>query len=341
MSTPLVPGSRRELLVGVVGMVVAGLVGWLGFAAASGAFASGYEIEVEFERTGQGLTSFSDVRIRGIGVGDVMEVTAAPDGVAVVRMRLDDGVEVPRSATFDISALSVFGPKVVNIVPGPDELDGPFLTEGERVGLDRTSAPVDLEETLRTTDQILAELDLEALTLAITGLADAVDGQGGRFGELLDASAVVVDTVDRTTPDASVLLDNLVVIGDALADRGDDLVATLDTLNGITADFNDRRLTFDALLRQTSLASREVTDLLRDNAELWDLVISGLGEGAVPALQVIAGEADNLPALADAIGGFLGLLGDIIHVPGAEDTLEAAVSLVFDTAQPCTLVTLC
>ena len=93
MSTPLVPGSRRELLVGVVGMVVAGLVGWLGFAAASGAFASGYEIEVEFERTGQGLTSFSDVRIRGIGVGDVMEVTAAPDGVAVVRMRLDDGVD--------------------------------------------------------------------------------------------------------------------------------------------------------------------------------------------------------------------------------------------------------
>ena len=341
MSTVLIPGSRTELLTGIVGMAVAAAVLWAGFLVASGAFASGYAFEVLFPRTGQGLTTFSDVRIRGIAVGSVEEVTVDDHGRAVVRMRVADDVHIPADATFSIGALSVFGPKVVDIDPGANELTGPFLAPGDQVDIAQAVAPVDLEQTLRTTEAILSELDTESMALAISGAADIVDGQGERFGELLDSSAVLVDLLARTTPDAEALIDNLVVIAEALEGRGEALVATLDQANGLTADLNDRRLTFDALLDDASTLSREVTDLLRDNAEVIDLLIDGLGEGAVPALQAIAGEAQNLPALADAIGGFLGLLGDIIHVPGAEDTLEAAVSLVFDTAQPCTLVTLC
>src|SRR5689334_512285 len=117
-------GSTTERAVkilagGITICLLAGLT-FFGVSAANGALRPRYQVEAAFSSAGQGLISRSDVKIRGVNIGEVKSVRLSK-GEAVVRMDIDKGEHIPTDASATIRPKTLFGEKFVDIDPGPAE----------------------------------------------------------------------------------------------------------------------------------------------------------------------------------------------------------------------------
>ena len=61
--------ARGSALVGAVSMVLVAAMALLGIRVSTGALDRDWEVTAVFDRVGQGLDGFSDVRVRGVAVG--------------------------------------------------------------------------------------------------------------------------------------------------------------------------------------------------------------------------------------------------------------------------------
>ncbi|WP_051301027.1 MlaD family protein [Actinomadura rifamycini] len=187
--------------------------------------AEGTRLTAVFGTAGQGLGDGAPVKIRGVTVGTVerMELTGA--GRARLTLRLDPGVRVPASAAASIEPASAFGPKFVELTPGPGERGGPFLASGATI--ERTSDPQDLSNLLAQADATLSAVDPTEVATIVHTLARGLNGQGARLGDTIDHAAVLTDVAHRRRAEARRFLTDAAGLTGTLAasGTGDDLVA--------------------------------------------------------------------------------------------------------------------
>lgn len=107
-----------ETVMGAVVLAVAG--GFLAFAYQSAGLKpmKGYVISANF-KSASGLSVGSDVRIGGIKVGVVSDMTLNPDTYqAIVKMQVKDGTKVPEDSTASIVGDGLLGGKYIDVAPG-------------------------------------------------------------------------------------------------------------------------------------------------------------------------------------------------------------------------------
>ena len=68
--------------------------------------------------------SGSDVKIRGVNVGEVASVQSGRQP-GPLRLRIEDGTEIPATLPGRHPPKTLFGEKFIDIIPGDDELSGP------------------------------------------------------------------------------------------------------------------------------------------------------------------------------------------------------------------------
>ena len=128
--------SLVETLLGAV--VLAGAIGFLVFAynKSGVATAGGLEVSAAFNRV-DGISNGSDVRIGGIKVGTVVERTLEPETFrAVLRMSIDEAVELPMDSTAAVVSDGLLGGKFIDLQPGAEEA---LIADGGRIGYTQSS----------------------------------------------------------------------------------------------------------------------------------------------------------------------------------------------------------
>ena len=121
--------SLVETLLGAVVLAVA--IGFIVFAYTRSGVAtvSGYEVSAAFNRV-DGISNGSDVRIGGIKVGSVTGRELEPETYrAVLRMSIDESVEIPADSFAAVMSDSLLGGKFIDIQPGAEEQ---LLADGGR-----------------------------------------------------------------------------------------------------------------------------------------------------------------------------------------------------------------
>ncbi len=111
-------GSRGEVAVGALVLVVAaGFLIWL--LQFSGSFGrGGYEVTASF-RSAQGVAVGTDVRLAGIRIGQVADMTLDPVTFrARTVMRLESGIVIPEDSSAVVASDGLMGGTYVEIVPG-------------------------------------------------------------------------------------------------------------------------------------------------------------------------------------------------------------------------------
>jgi len=107
-----------ESILGAVVLVAA--IVFLVFALNTAQVSSvkGYDVSAAFLKVG-GLTSGSDVRINGIKVGTVNDLSLDPRTFdAVVSMSINTDVKIPQDSVASIGSAGIVGGKFVSIKPG-------------------------------------------------------------------------------------------------------------------------------------------------------------------------------------------------------------------------------
>jgi phospholipid/cholesterol/gamma-HCH transport system substrate-binding protein len=323
---------RQHVLTGAIALVLLASSITIGVKGAFGAFDGGYELTGSFDAAGQGLLPGSDVKVRGVNIGEVRSIRLV-DGAALVTLRIKDGERVPEEASAVIRPKTLFGEKFVDVDPGPAEESGPFLADGDEIA--NTLGGFELETVLSDIYPILKAIDPAELTTVLGELADGGRGLGETINRSIvngeELSALFADNADLTRE----FLGDFAALSDQLAASADDLVAVADAGNVALPTINAHEDDVVALLQQTGRLSNDVADLLENNRPF---VEASLGDGS-RGLQLLFDRREQVVPLVIGLRQYLQTLSIAIRIDLGDGTLMAAVKGVLGgdlcTAIPC------
>lgn len=211
--------AKRGLLT-VVGAVVVLL---LVFAKTTGIIGGREEISAKVANAGGALRPGSDVKMRGVIIGRVADITRAPDGDVLVNLAMADGQiqKVPSNAVARILPATVFGTTFVDLTT--HSASSPVtLKAGDQVPADKTQETLELQQALDDIDRLTKALGPAELASALGSAAAALDGRGTQLGGMIDQLDGYMKKLNPKLPairtDARKLSENLAILQRNLPD---------------------------------------------------------------------------------------------------------------------------
>lgn len=293
---------RADALIGAIVVMLLAAVATIAVKAALGAYADEYTIRATTTRTGFGLDEASAVKVRGISIGTVDDVRLLDDGTVELTMAIRDGIDVPAASTASIEPVSVFGPKFVDLVPGPTEESGPFLADGDSLGA--IVEPSELLETLDAVSDLLDVVDPTRVGLILTELSRGLDGTGQQLGETLDATGELTDRLNRVRPQLERLLTDASLLSQTLAARSGDITSLGEDLRPLLTLIADQEDPLAELLVQASELAVRLEDVVDTSSAELDGVLIGLEGGAsvlAEHIVLISDFVDGLDGVSDLL----------------------------------------
>ncbi|MCS7482375.1 MCE family protein [Umezawaea endophytica] len=247
-----------------------------------------------------GLYPGSDVRVLGVKVGSIDDVT--PEGKLVrVVMTLDRDVEVPADAQAVVVAPSVVSDRYVQLAPAYTA--GPTMGDNAVIPRERTATPVEL-------DELYASLDKLTTALGPNGA-----NRDGALSDLLTSAAKNLDG------NGQALNDTIKNLGDAtrtLSGSKEDLFATVDNLSSFTAMLAAN----DSQVRDFNVQLAEVAGFLADERENLGAALTEL---ATALGQVQGFIKDNRAVLKSNVDKLASITGVLVKQRAAlAETLDVA-----------------
>jgi phospholipid/cholesterol/gamma-HCH transport system substrate-binding protein len=276
----------------------------------------GYRVTAVFDDAGQ-LVRGNQVRVGGRPIGTVEDVALDDRSQAVVELKVDDELaplHAGTTATIRAPSLSGIANRFVALQPGPNSAGE--IPDGGRIGVDETTAPVDLDQLFNTFDpqtrrglqQLIQGQEIyyggrtqqanEALRYLSPALSSTSrltrelvydDGVFDRF--LVDTSRVVRAVAQRRGDLAS-LVGNANTTAAAIGDENQSLARALDLLPGslrkANTTFVNLRSTLDDLDPLVAASKPATVDLAPFLSRLRPLVADA--EPTVRDLRVLIGK---------------------------------------------------
>lgn len=288
MSSVYVAARRiriRNALLGVVALcILAGSIAATGFFL-TGGFATGRRVRAVFSAPGVGqqLPINGDVKVRGVLVGRIEDISLAKGGDAVVHLRLDDDTDLPESSRAEIRSKTIFGQKWVELIPPRHPVSERMLTDGSVIPDERTTEPLELERSLQLGHDLLSELPLRDLSIALHSLARGFTGQEDDAIKAMERGLVALRAVNAKSDKLDLGLRQLRDFSQFLANNDETLLSfmrSLDDANralvGSAPEFRRSLRTVPRFLRSLSNYQQridpELSRLVEDGATLAEFL---------------------------------------------------------------------
>lgn len=118
------------------------------------------EVTAQLGAAGQGLDAGSDVRVRGVVVGEVKEVTLDQRANAVATLIIFPLHPIPRDVEAEVVQKTFLGEKQVVLRPQGESLSaGPPLADGDVVPLADGGEPAEVQRLLRALEPVLSSIE--------------------------------------------------------------------------------------------------------------------------------------------------------------------------------------
>jgi phospholipid/cholesterol/gamma-HCH transport system substrate-binding protein len=269
--------------------VVVGLVA-LSVLFFNEAFTSFDHVTVHVQRAGLQLLPGSDVKVRGIIVGDVETITSDGNG-ADLKLRLDPSKakQIPRNVTVRMLPKTVFGEKYVDLVL-PSHPQGQ-LADGAVIGVDQTKPALEIDQALNDLLPVLRTVSPIELNHTLTALGSSLNGRGEQLGQTIEQFDRYLRGFNPQLPQLHHDFAALGKVTDTYATAADPLIHTL---GNVTVTSDTIVAEHEALLRfltDVAGAADNTRDLLATNAH--NLIAAN--RYARPVLQLLARYSPEFP----------------------------------------------
>jgi len=227
--------ARLAALLGIFGAAV--LVALLMFGRDAD-----YRVKAVFENAGQ-LVKGNQVRVGGRPLGMITDVALNPSAHAEVELTVEEGLTPLHdgtTATIRASSLSGIANRYVSLDPGPNS--NAEVGDGGLILVDRTSAPVDIDQLFNTFDPRTRA----GLQQFIQGQATQYNGRSAEAEKSLRYFSPALSATSRLTRE--------LIVDDGVFERF--VVDTSRTLGAIT----QRRDELSSLVQSTGTAAQAIGD---------------------------------------------------------------------------------
>ncbi|MGV0848891.1 MCE family protein [Mycolicibacterium phlei] len=194
------------------------------------------------------------VRIAGIRVGTVREVSLLPDRKVLVKFDADRNTKLTTGTKAAIRYLNLVGDRYLELIDTPDSAR--ILPAGAQIPETQTAPALDLDLLLGGLKPVIQGLNPEDVNGLTTSLVQILQGQGGTLESLLSKSSSFTNALADNNQVVEQLIDNLRATLDVLAEDGEEFSGSVDRLEelvkGLAADRDPIGTAIDALDRGTT-----------------------------------------------------------------------------------------
>lgn len=284
---------NRLLVAGVVFLSVIALLIGLSIAIYNKDFDRTTDITIKAQRAGLQLAKFGDVRINGVLVGQVREVTQDGQEAEIhVALDPDAAKTIPANVSVQILPTTLFGQKFVALVR-PDAPSSSSLEDGDVIPSDRVETNVELSRVLARLFPLLRAVKPGDLNATLSAIANALEGRGDQIGTTMDELGDYVDAIGAHLPTLREDLNALADVADAYDDAAPDLLGVLANVTVTSRTIVDSKKDLDVFFSDLTGLANTSTRILHDNAQ--NLI--RVGQYNEPMLALLARYSPEFPCL--------------------------------------------
>ncbi|WP_020668450.1 MCE family protein [Amycolatopsis nigrescens] len=325
MSRGALATLRRRLLgLALVVFVVGGVT--LSIALYNKSFSSFVTVTLKAGNVGNQLIRQSDVKVRGLIVGSVQNISATVDG-ADLTLALDpeSAKLIPENVSARFLPKTLFGERFVSLEI-PDGASGRTLRQGDVIPQDRTMPAVELDQALEHLMPVLQAVQPQKLSSTLTAISTALQGRGKPLGETLSELGQYVGELNPHLPQLQTNLRELAKFSDNLNAAAPDLVQSLDNLTTTTRTVVDQRGNLQNLYGDLTGASQDLQSFLHANSS--NLI--ALADTARPTAELLAEYSPEYPCflgqMSELVDKLNVVFGKGTDKPGLHATLEVTAN---------------
>jgi phospholipid/cholesterol/gamma-HCH transport system substrate-binding protein len=197
-------------------------------------FKSPYEISGEFTDA-TGVLNGDVVKAAGVTVGRVASIEIQ-DGVAVIKMTIQEDVELPAGLKAEIRFRNLVGQRMVNLVADEEASTTGLMAAGDVIPLERTAPAFDLSALFNGLRPLIRSTDPADINLVSRELVQALRGRSADVEGFLSNVSELSETLASKDEQIATMLDSLNTVTADLAGRDQQLQTTLGALNSFMGD---------------------------------------------------------------------------------------------------------
>ena len=247
------------LVLGVAGAVV------LSMGAFNRTLSSVVPVTVTADRSGLVMEPYAKVKMRGVQVGRVANVTSVDHAA---RLQLDINPDqiayIPANVQARISASSLFGAKFVDLVP-PTDPSPTHLAAG--AVLTSQNVAVEVNTVFENVVDLIKQIDPYKLNAVLSAVAEGVGGRGEQIGQSITDTNEVLTALNPRTDTVRADLQSLAAVSDTLSGAAPNLIDTIAAASTTSATVTAKATQLDSLLVGVAGLSRSGIDLIGPNKD--------------------------------------------------------------------------
>jgi phospholipid/cholesterol/gamma-HCH transport system substrate-binding protein len=204
------------------------------------------------------LEAGDTVRVAGIRVGTVDDVSLQPDKTVLVKFDADRDIVLTTGTKAVVRYLNLVGDRYLELVDGPGSTR--VLAAGGQIPIDRTAGALDLDLLLGGLRPVIQGLNPQDVNALSSSLLQILQGQGGTLESLFSKTSSFTSSLADNSQVIEQLIDNLNTVVATLGRQGEQFKGAIDQLqnliSGLAKDRDPIGTAIDSLDNGTaSLAS--------------------------------------------------------------------------------------
>jgi len=301
MATSPALGRLGHRTYGVAFLVVVALLLSLSIASFNKAFADVVEVTLETNRIGSQLQEASDVKIRGLIVGEVRTIEPHGDGVTLGLALKPEMVDlIPAKVSARLLPKTLFGERFVDLVP-PTGGPGRSIRAGDVIPQDRTTLAIELEEVFENLLPLLRAVEPEKLAATLNALATALDGRGTKLGKNLVLVDDYFTQLNPHMPTIQADISGLADFASTYAVAAPELLRAAKALLTTNTTIVEKQKELSGFLAGTAGFANTTAGFLETNQNR----IIQVGRVQRPTLEVLAKHSPIYPCFSQGLVGWL------------------------------------
>jgi virulence factor Mce-like protein len=302
----------RRRVQGLAFLVVLALLLGLSVATYKKVFTEVARVTLQSDTAGNQLQEASDVKVRGVIVGDVREVEADADGATIeLAIKPEYLEQIPADVSARLLPKTLFGERYVALQL-PENPSRERLADGDVIGQDRTENAIELQRVIDDTLPLLQAVHPDDLSFTLGAVASALRGRGNELGANLAATGQYFGEINTVLPELQADISGLADFAETYEGAADDLLAVLDNLAITNTTVVDQQ----EQLRRTFTVGTSSSTVTADFLERNERNLISLAETSRPVLGLFAEYSPVYPCLLEGLARSVPRIGETFGADG-------------------------
>lgn len=245
-------------------------------------FASSNSFHANFTEASR-LKTGQDVRIAGVPVGTVKDISLKPDNTVDVEFDINKRYQLYTSTRAVVRYENLVGDRYLEITSGPGDLKK--LPPGATIPQQNTQPALDLDALLGGLRPVIKGLDGSKVNEVSSAIIQLLQGQGGALSSLLTSTSAFSQNLAARDQLIGEVIDNLNVVLATVDDKGAQFDASVDQLQQLITGLAEGRDPIAGAIGPLASAENDLTEMLQSSRRPL--------QGVIEQLRPLATELDD------------------------------------------------